>query len=151
MKRNASSWESGFMNGASAKFVYCLLLMVLVVFVAMPQRPQAMVTAEIAATPLSTEGRLAKAIHQRIAIEVAGDLPATRLNQLAAEEEGLRQLAFATDADGARQQLIDCLADELSAAMLQRSTEADANHAKITEVVRALTAAINAEVHGISA
>ena len=151
MRRNASFWELGYMTGASAKLVYCLLLMGLMVFVAMPQQPRALVVADITASAPTTESRLAKAIHERIAIEVAGEVPARRLNQLVAEEQGLRQLAFAADAASAREQLIDCLADELSAAMLQRATKADADHEKMTEVVRALTAAINAEVRGISA
>lgn len=156
MKRVASPWESGAMNGTSAKLVYCLMLMVLVVFVAMPQRSQSMVVAEVTATPPSTESRLAKAIHDRIAIQVAGELPAKQLNQLAAEEQGLRQLAFADDAQGARTELIDSLADELSAAMLQRSEIVarigeGAERDRMEEVVRALTAAINDEVRGISA
>lgn len=137
------------------KLAYCFLLMTLAVFVAMPRHVTTVRATEIAATPLSTEGRLAKAIHARIAIEATGDLPARRLNQLAAEEDGLRRLAFASNADDARKHLIDCLADELSAAMLQRSAAqsaaAPADHAKMTQVVRALTAAINAEVRGLSA
>jgi hypothetical protein len=146
----------GFMYGASAKLVYCLLLMVLVVFVAMPRQQQALVVADVTAIPLSTESRLAKVIHARIAIQVAGDLPVKQLNQLAAEEQGLRQLAFADKAQGSRAELIDLLADELSAAMLQRSEIAlrsgdDAERDRMEAVVRALTAAINAEVRGVSA
>ena len=144
------------MNGTSAKLVYCLMLMVLVVFVAMPRPRHVTVMAEVTATPPSAESRLAKAIHERIAIQVAGELPARQLNQLTAEEQGLRQLAFADDAQGARKELIDSLADELSAAMLQRSeiaarTGEGAERDRMEEVVRALTAAINAEVRGISA
>lgn len=145
------------MTSTFNKLAYCLVLMTLAMFVAMPRHTTSLPAAEIAAAPLSTEGRLAKAIHARIAVEVAGELPADRLTQLAAEEDGLRQLAFAADADNARQQLIDCLADELSAAMLQRSTiaarpnEDHTRREKMAEVVRALTAAINAEVRGISA
>jgi hypothetical protein len=139
------------MHGWSAKLVYCAILMTLMMAVAMPHHSVSVYTAEVVETAPSTESRLAKAIHARIAIEATGGLPASRLSQLAAEEEGLRQLAFAADAASAREQLIDCLADELSAAMLQRATKADADHEKMTEVVRALTAAINAEVRGISA
>lgn len=144
------------MHGASAKLVYCLLLMVLVVFVAMPQQERALAVADVTSTPPSTESRLAKAIHERIAIQVAGELPAKQLSQLAAEERGLRQLAFADNAQGSRVELIDSLADELSAALLQRSEIAarsgdDAERNRMEEVVRALTAAINAEVRGVSA
>ncbi|MEQ1782994.1 MAG: hypothetical protein ABMA14_16670 [Hyphomonadaceae bacterium] len=148
------------MNGTSAKLVYCLMLMVLVVFVAMPRTQHAMVTAEVTAATPSTESRLAKAIHERIAIQVAGELPARQLNQLTAEEQGLRQLAFADDAQGARAELIDSLADELSAAMLRRSEivartgpedHDNAERDRMEEVVRALTAAINNEVRGVSA
>ena len=144
------------MTGTSAKLVYCFMLMMLVVFVAMPQRSQVMLTADVTAAPPSTESRLAKAIHERIAFQVAGDLPDKQLNQLTAEEQGLRQLAFADDAQGARAELIDSLADELSAAMLQRSAIAartgnDVERDRMEEVVRALTAAINNEVRGISA
>ena len=144
------------MYGASAKLVYCLLLTALVVFVAMPQQQQALALADATATPLSTESRLAKVIHARIAIEVAGELPGRELNQLAAEEQGLRQLAFADNAKASRAELIDSLADELSAAMLQRSEIAarsgdGAERDRMEAVVRALTAAINAEVRGVSA
>jgi len=144
------------MYGASAKLVYCLLLMALVVFVAMPQQQQALALADATAMPLSTESRLAKVIHARIAIEVAGELPGRELNQLAAEEQGLRQLAFADNAKASRAELIDSLADELSAAMLQRSEIAarsgdGAERDRMEAVVRALTAAINAEVRGVSA
>ncbi len=97
MRRNASFWELGYMTGASAKLVYCLLLMGLMVFVAMPQQPRATVVADVTSGAPTTESRLAKAIHERIAIEVAGEVPARRLNQLVAEEQGLRQLAFAAD------------------------------------------------------
>jgi len=144
------------MYGASAKLVYCLLLMALVVFVAMPQQQQALALADATAMPLSTESRLAKVIHARIAIEVVGDLPGKALNQLAAEEQGLRQLAFADNAKASRAELIDSLADELSAAMRQRSEIAarsgdGAERDRMEAVVRALTAAINAEVRGVSA
>ena len=144
------------MYGASAKLVYCLLLTALVVFVAMPQQQQALALADATAMPLSTESRLAKVIHARIAIEVAGELPGRELNQLAAEEQGLRQLAFADNAKASRAELIDSLADELSAAMLQRSEIAarsgdGAERDRMEAVVRALTAAINAEVRGVSA
>ena len=144
------------MNGISSKLAYCALLMALAVFVAMPPQSHIVLTAEVTAAPPSTESRLAKAIHERIAIEVAGELPAKQLNQLAAEEHGLRQLAFADNAQTARADLIDSLADELSAAMLQRSEIAarignGAESDRMEQVVRALTAAINAEVRGISA
>ena len=144
------------MYGASAKLVYCLLLMALVVFVAMPQQQQALALADATAMPLSTESRLAKVIHARIAIEVVGDLPGKALNQLAAEEQGLRQLGFVDNEKASRAELIDSLADELSAAMLQRSEIAarsgdGAERDRMEAVVRALTAAINAEVRGVSA
>lgn len=156
VKRVASPWESGVMNGISAKLAYCALLMVLAVFVAMPPQSRTVINAEVTETAPSTESRLAKAIHERIAIQVAGELPVKQLNQLAAEEHGLRQLAFADNAQGARADLIDSLADELSAAMLQRSeiaarTGAGVESDRMEAVVRALTAAINAEVRGISA
>lgn len=144
------------MTGTSAKLAYCVMLMVLAVFVAMPPQQPPVVFAETVSAPMSTEGRLAKAIHERISIQAAGEIPAHRLHQLAAEENGLRQLAFADDAEGARAELIDSLADELSAAMLQRSEIAarigqGAESDKMEKVVRGLTTAINAEVHGISA
>lgn len=144
------------MNGTSSKLAYCVMLMVLAVFVAMPPRARPVAIAETVSAPMSTEGRLAKAIHERISIQAAGDIPAQRLSQLAAEENGLRELAFADDAVGARSELIDSLADELSAALLQRSEIAarigdGAESDKMEEVVRALTAAINAEVRGVSA
>lgn len=144
------------MTGIFSKLAYCAMLMVLAVFVAMPPQVRPVIVAEAVSAPMSTEGRLAKAIHERISIQAFGETPVRRLTQLAAEEEGLRQLAFADDAAGAREELIDSLADELSAAMLQRSeiaarTGQGAESDKMEEVVRALTAAINAEVRGISA
>lgn len=144
------------MNGTSAKLAYCVMLMVLAVFVAMPPQPRPVVFSETVSAPMSTEGRLAKAIRERISIQAAGKIPEHRLHQLTAEENGLRQLAFADDAVSARAELIDSLADELSAALLQRSEIAarigdGAESQKMEEVVRGLTAAINAEVRGVSA
>lgn len=145
------------MSGTAAKIVYCIGLMFLAVCAVVPAPRAPVVTAQVVSTPMSTEGRLAKAIHQRINIEAAGQLNDYRIDELIAEESGLRQLAFADDAAGAREELIDSLADELSAAMVERDaitvrfekTHPDA--LKMNAVVRALTAAINAEVRGISA
>ena len=146
------------MSGAFSKFVFSGIVMVLAVFAAMPRHIVTQyVPTESAQVAPSAELRLAKAIHARINVEAEGQVPTEQLYQLAAEEIGLRQLAFADDADGARVELIDSLANELSAAMLQRSEiaaragENAPEQRKMEEVVRALTAAINAEVRGASA
>lgn len=144
------------MTSAFSKFVFSGIVMVLAVLAAMPRHVvMQYIPAEAAEAAPSAEIRLAKAIHARINVEAEGQVPTEQLYQLAAEEHGLRQLAFADDAKSARADLIDYLADELSAAMLQRSAVApesnDPERLKMDAVVRALTAAINAEVRGVSA
>lgn len=146
------------MTSAISKFVFGGIVMVLAVLAAMPRQVvMQYAPTEAAEVAPSAEIRLAKAIHARINVEAEGQVPTEQLYQLAAEENGLRQLAFADDAKAARADLIDYLADELSAAMLQRSEiaarsgENAPEQQKMEEVVRALTAAINAEVRGVSA
>lgn len=139
------------MKGTSAKIVYAVGLFFLAACAVIPRPATHIVTAELVSTPLSTEGRLARAISQRIALEASGAIHDYRLDELSAEIAGLRRLAFEDDAEGARAELIDALADQLSAALAwrgdlaTRDSNADALGAADRHI-RGLTAAINAEV-----
>jgi hypothetical protein len=144
------------MSSSTYKIIYAVGLFLLAACAVTPQPRMPHLIAEVVSTPVSTEGRLARAMSERIRIEVAGDLNNYRLVELRAEEEGLRRLAFEDDAVGARGELIDALADELSAAMVRRSEivaggDPDASGlAQVDAVVRELTFAINMEVRGLS-
>jgi hypothetical protein len=110
--------------------------------------------AAAAAPILTTEDRLAQAIHERIAVEAAAERDDAALRQLRAEEDGLRRLAFESDAKASREHLIDALADSLSAAMLTRAKIASGGENtealnRAEAVVRKLTAAINDEVRSL--
>jgi hypothetical protein len=149
-----SGWGTD-MSAATARLVYGTGLLLLAAFAVMPQA-RASLQATVAAAPaLSTEDRLARAIYERIAIEEADDHDEAELLRIRAQEDGLRRLAFADDVQVSRASLIDALADTLSAAMLARTALAsgrDADAAAVEqaqEVVRRLTAAINAEVRGL--
>ena len=89
-----------------------------------------------------------------IAVEAAARLDDAALRQLRAEEDGLRRLAFESDAKASREHLIDALADSLSAAMLTRAKIASGGENtealnRAEAVVRKLTAAINDEVRSL--
>jgi hypothetical protein len=141
------------MTGTPAKIAYCICLFVLAACAVIPRPAGPTIEAVPAVTAYSTESRLADAIHARIAIEAAGELHDYRLDELSGQIEGLRRIAFEDDARGARIELIDALADELSAAMARRSAISDhlgANHPELDvaeQVIRGLTSAINDEVH----
>lgn len=142
------------MKGTSAKIVYAIGLFILAACAVIPRPSTHMLTAELVTTPLSTEGRLARAISERIAIEASDAMHDYRLDELTAEIAGLRYLAFEDDAEGARSELIDALAEELSAALAYRAHlsarggEGDSVTAADRHI-RGLTAAINAEVRRI--
>lgn len=143
------------MNAFAAKLVYGFGLLLLAAFAVMPQ-PAARVAVVAAAAPaLTAESRLAQIIHDRIAVEAAGQRNDSALETLRAEESGLRRLAFETDARASREDLIDALADSLSAAMLTRASLASSGDNaqalnRAEAVVRRLTAAINDEVRGLA-
>jgi hypothetical protein len=149
-------WET-YMSTASARLVYGTGLLLLAAFVVMPQSRSSLQATVTPASELSTEDRLARAIHERIAIEAADSLDDAELQRLRAEEDGLRRLAFADDARISRATLVDALADALSAAMLTQSALASARDddedaaalERAQAVVRRLTAAINAEVRSL--
>lgn len=142
------------MNELSAKIIYGMCLLVLAACAVAPRHTPAVQMAVATPAPIAAETKLARAIGERVAIEAVGGPNDHRLKHLSAEAEGLRRLAFAADARGARETLIDALADELSAALARRmdvSTRRDPGHPErihAEAVVRGLTAAINAEVHG---
>lgn len=143
------------MSVFAAKLVYGLGLLLLAALAVMPQE-KARVEALAAAVPvLTAEDRLAQAIHDRVAVEAAAQRDDAALRKLRAEEDGLRRLAFESDAKASREQLINALADSLSAAMLMRANIASGG-ARTEEldradaVVRKLTAAINNEVRGLA-
>lgn len=141
------------MNRASARVAYCIGLLVLTACAVMPSPAKPAIIATPVAASQSTEDKLASAIHQRIAIEASGAVHDLRLDALTTEIAGLRRVAFEDDRQGARTELIDALADELSAAMARRSQLASlygAGHPQIDvadAIIRRLTAAINVEVH----
>lgn len=143
------------MSARAAKLVYGIGLLILAAFAVMPQSPARVATLVAAAPMLSTEDRLARAIHDRIAIEAAGQRDQAELLKLRAQEDGLRRLAFEDDASTSRAILIDALADALSAAMLTHAglaADSDENPAALDRaeaVVRRLTSAINDEVRGL--
>jgi hypothetical protein len=143
------------MSAFAAKLVYGIGLLLLAAFAVMPQpKARVQVVAEAAPT-LTAESRLARIIHDRIAVEAAGRSDDAALEKLRAEEGGLRRLAFESDARASREDLIDALADSLSAAMLTRASLASSGENaqaldRAESVVRRLTAAINDEVRGLA-
>lgn len=144
------------MNAFAAKLVYGLGLLLLAALAVMPQPKARVLSVAEAAPTLTAESRLAQIIHDRIAIEAAGQSDSPALEKLRAEEGGLRRLAFETDARASREDLINALADSLSAAMLARASLASGAGEdrqaldRAEAVVRRLTAAINDEVRGLA-
>lgn len=141
------------MQATTAKIIYAIGLFLLAAAAVIPQKRAPLLEAAIVSTPLSTENRLAVAMTERITLEAAGDLHNYRLTELEGEIDGLRRLAFEDDAEGARGELIDALADQLSLALARRS-DLSREHApaltQVDTVIRALTQAINAEVRSIA-
>jgi len=144
------------MSASAAKLVYGLGLLFLAAFVVMPTSRSREPNLAAPITSMSAEDRLARAIQERISAEAASDTANADLATLRAQEDGLRRLAFADDEPTSRADLIDALADALSAAMLSRAA-LSADHAhdasaidRADTVVRRLTAAINAEVRGLA-
>ena len=142
------------MNAFAAKIVYGMCLLLLAALAVAPQQKARMETVTATPPVLTTEDRLAQAIHERIAVEAAARLDDAALRQLRAEEDGLRRLAFESDAKASREHLIDALADSLSAAMLTRAKIASGGENsealnRAEAVVRKLTAAINDEVRSL--
>ena len=144
------------MSASAAKLVYGLGLLFLAAFVVMPSSRTYAPSLIAPPASLSAEDRLARAINDRISAEATRDIENADLATLRAEEEGLRRLAFGDDEPASRAELIDALADALSAAMLSRAAlSADHTHDpsaidRADAVVRRLTAAINAEVRGLA-
>jgi len=145
------------MNRTGARIAYCVGLFLLTACAVIPPPAAPTIIAVPVVAAQSTGDKLASAMHQRIAIEASGAVHDVRLTELASEIAGLRRVAFEDDRKGARIELIDALADELSAAMARRSAISDqfgASHPNTgvaNEIIRSLTAAINAEVHGVAA
>ena len=143
------------MNAFAAKLVYGLGLLLLAALAVMPQQKMRVEAVAAAVPMLTAEDRLAQAIHDRVAVEAAAQRDDAALRKLRAEEDGLRRLAFESDAKASREHLINALADSLSAAMLTRANIASGG-ARTEEldradaVVRKLTAAINDEVRGLA-
>jgi hypothetical protein len=143
------------MNAFTAKLVYGTGLLLLAALAVAPQQKTRMETVAAAVPMLTAEDRLAQAIHDRIALEAAAQRDDATLRNLRAEENGLRRLAFESDAKASRAYLINALADSLSAAMLTRATIASGGQRtealdRADAVVRKLTAAINDEVRGLA-
>jgi len=143
------------MNAFAAKLVYGMCLLLLAALAVAPQQKARMETVTATPPVLTTEDRLAQAIHERIAVEAAAERDDAALRQLRAEEDGLRRLAFESDTKASREHLINALADSLSAAMLMRANIAsDGENTEALNraeaVVRKLTAAINEEVRSLA-
>jgi hypothetical protein len=143
------------MNAFAAKLVYGMGLLLLAALAVSPHQKARMEPVTAHAPLLTTEDRLAQAIHERIAVEAAAQRDDAALRQLRAEEDGLRRLAFESDAKASREHLINALADSLSAAMLMRANIAsDGENTEALNraeaVVRKLTAAINEEVRSLA-
>jgi len=143
------------MNAFTAKLVYGVGLLLLAALAVAPQQKTRMETVAAGVPMLTAEDRLAQAIHDRIALEAAAQRDDATLRNLRAEEDGLRRLAFESDAKASREYLINALADSLSAAMLTRATIASGGPRtealdRAEAVVRKLTAAINDEVRSLA-
>jgi hypothetical protein len=143
------------MNAFTAKLVYGVGLLLLAALAVAPQQKTRMETVAAGVPMLTAEDRLAQAIHDRIALEAAAQRDDATLRNLRAEEDGLRRLAFESDAKASREYLINALADSLSAAMLTRATIASGGQRtealdRAEAVVRKLTAAINDEVRSLA-
>jgi hypothetical protein len=143
------------MNAFTAKLVYGIGLLLLAALAVAPQQKTRMETIAAAVPMLTADDRLAQAIHDRIAREAAAQRDDATLRNLRAEEDGLRRLAFESDAKASREYLINALAGSLSAAMLARATIASGGHRtgavdRAEAVVRKLTAAINDEVRSLA-
>lgn len=143
------------MNAFTAKLVYGVGLLLLAALAVVPQQKTRMETVAAAVPMLTAEDRLAQAIHDRIALEAAAQRDDATLRNLRAEEDGLRRLAFESDAKASREYLIDALANSLSAAMLTRATIASGGQRtealdRAEAVVRKLTATINDEVRSLA-
>lgn len=143
------------MNAFTAKLVYGVGLLLLAALAVVPQQKTRMETVAAAVPMLTAEDRLAQAIHDRIALEAAAQRDDATLRNLRAEEDGLRRLAFESDAKASREYLIDALANSLSAAMLTRATIASGGQRtealdRAEAVVRKLTATINDQVRSLA-
>lgn len=141
------------LTASTSRLVYCIGLFTLTACAVLPTPvPETTMTVATAA-PLTVEVRLAQTIRQRVELEAT--LPAAHadLANAAATEEALRSLVFAHDQAASRADLITALADQLSAALADRSrlqTEAAADKTvkvRTEKVISGLIGAINSEVH----
>lgn len=141
------------MKASTSRFIYCVGLLAVTACAVLPEVVHAPVVANKEAAPLSAEARLAHTIRDRIELSAVYGPEHPKLQETAATEAALRDLAFSDDTDSTRRSLILALAGELSDAMADR-TQIAAKHAsadpelvKADAVVSGLTAAINTEVH----
>jgi hypothetical protein len=145
--------ELGLMKASTSRVVYCIGLLAVTACAVLPETINKPVAATASAAPLSAEARLAHTIRDRIVLETELGPSDPKVQEAAAMESALRELAFADDAAATRRQLIGALADELSNAMAEKTKlEVRYNAAhhemqKAAVLVAGLTAAINAEVH----
>ncbi len=138
------------MRASTSRTIFCAGLFVLAACAVLPAPVQETATAVATTATVNVEVRLAQSIRDRI--ELDHTLPARHPERIAAaaDEQALRELAFADDS-ASRSGLIDALADQLSLALAERRAAAETadtkRHAQVETVISALIAAINAEVH----
>lgn len=141
------------LKASTSRLVYCIGLFALTACAVLPAPVPETTMAVSTAAPLSVEVRLAQTIRERIELEAT--LPDTHADLInaAATENALRSLAFADGQAASRADLITALADQLSAALADRSrlqAEAAADKAvkvRTEKVISGLIGAINYEVH----
>ena len=141
------------MKASTSRFIYCAGLLAVTACAVLPEVVRAPVVVTKEAAPLTAEARLAHTIRDRIELTAVYGPEHPKLQENAATEAALRDLAFSDDVDATRRSLILALADELSDAMADRTqiasrhASADPELVKADAVVSGLTAAINTEVH----
>jgi hypothetical protein len=140
------------MRASTSRLVYCIGLFVVTACAVLPEAMHVTVENAADAKPLTAETRLAHTIRDRIELSAVYEPGHPKLQEAAATEVALRELAFSDDTGATRRELIAALANELSDAMATRSAiegHPDAPRAervKADAVVSGLTAAINTEV-----
>lgn len=141
------------LKASTSRMIYCIGLFALTACAVLPAPVPETTMAVSTAAPLPVEVRLAQTIRERIELEAT--LPDTHADLInaVATEDALRSLAFADDQTASRADLIAALADQLSAALADRSrlpAEAAADSAvkvRTEKVISGLIGAINSEVH----
>lgn len=140
------------MRASTSRIVYCFGLLVATACAVLPEALPTLVAEAPAASPLTTEVRLARTIHDRLELQTALAPSEPALTEKIVLENALRELAFADDVATTRRDLILALTNELSGALAERTAlserfvEGHPERVKADVVITGLTAAINGEV-----